>query len=106
MVEADGVTCLIDNAGNMGIQGFQPAKNISVSDGLLGCAARRFAGDVESDYDCPLPVRFKPKQNLSSSTGRRARSRLKLTLLSRYRLTVKWWMIRRSAPRYCLVHLR
>jgi len=35
MVEADGVTCLIDNAGNMGIQGFQPAKNISVSDGLL-----------------------------------------------------------------------
>ncbi len=34
-VEADGVTCLIDNAGNMGIQGFQPAKNISVSDGLL-----------------------------------------------------------------------
>ncbi len=35
IVEADGVTCLIDNAGNMGIQGFQPAKNISVSDGLL-----------------------------------------------------------------------
>ena len=35
MVEADGVTCLIDNAGNMGIQGFQPAKHISVSDGLL-----------------------------------------------------------------------
>jgi YegS/Rv2252/BmrU family lipid kinase len=35
MVEADGVTCLIDNAGNMGIQGFKPAKNISVSDGLL-----------------------------------------------------------------------
>jgi diacylglycerol kinase (ATP) len=34
-VEADGVTCLIDNAGNMGIQGFQPARNISVSDGLL-----------------------------------------------------------------------
>ena len=35
LVEADGLTCLIDNAGNMGIQGFQPAKNISVSDGLL-----------------------------------------------------------------------
>lgn len=33
--EADGLTCLIDNAGNMGIQGFKPAKNISVSDGLL-----------------------------------------------------------------------
>jgi YegS/Rv2252/BmrU family lipid kinase len=35
LIEADGLTCLIDNAGNMGIQGFQPAKNISVSDGLL-----------------------------------------------------------------------
>jgi YegS/Rv2252/BmrU family lipid kinase len=35
LVEADGLTCLIDNAGNMGIQGFQPAKNISISDGLL-----------------------------------------------------------------------
>lgn len=35
LIEADGVTCLIDNAGNMGIQGVQPAKNISVSDGLL-----------------------------------------------------------------------
>ncbi len=35
LIEAEGVTCLIDNAGNMGIQGFKPAKNISVSDGLL-----------------------------------------------------------------------
>lgn len=35
LVEADGVTCLIDNAGNMGIQGFQPAKDIRVDDGLL-----------------------------------------------------------------------
>ena len=34
-VEADGITCLIDNAGNMGIQGFQPAKDIRVDDGLL-----------------------------------------------------------------------
>jgi YegS/Rv2252/BmrU family lipid kinase len=34
-IDVEGVTCLIDNAGNMGIQGFQPAKNISVSDGLL-----------------------------------------------------------------------
>jgi diacylglycerol kinase (ATP) len=34
-VETDGVTCLIDNAGNMGIQGFQPAKDIRVDDGLL-----------------------------------------------------------------------
>ena len=35
LVESDGVTCLIDNAGNMGIQGFQPAKDIRVDDGLL-----------------------------------------------------------------------
>jgi diacylglycerol kinase (ATP) len=34
-VEADGVSCLIDNAGNMGIQGFKPAKGIRVDDGLL-----------------------------------------------------------------------
>jgi len=34
-VETDGVTCLIDNAGNMGIQGVQPAKEIRVDDGLL-----------------------------------------------------------------------
>lgn len=34
-VEADGVTCLIDNAGNMGIKGYQPAKDIRVDDGLL-----------------------------------------------------------------------
>jgi YegS/Rv2252/BmrU family lipid kinase len=33
--ETDGKTCLIDNAGNMGMQGVTPAKSISVSDGLL-----------------------------------------------------------------------
>ena len=35
LVEADGVTCLIDNAGNMGIQGFKPHEKIRVDDGLL-----------------------------------------------------------------------
>jgi diacylglycerol kinase (ATP) len=34
-IETIGVTCLIDNAGNMGIQGFQPVKEIRVDDGLL-----------------------------------------------------------------------
>jgi YegS/Rv2252/BmrU family lipid kinase len=33
--ETDGKTCLIDNAGNMGLQGLTAAKNISVEDGLL-----------------------------------------------------------------------
>jgi YegS/Rv2252/BmrU family lipid kinase len=33
--ETDGKTCLIDNAGNMGMQGVTAAKSISVSDGLL-----------------------------------------------------------------------
>ena len=33
--ETKGMTCLIDNAGNIGVQGMSPAKNISVSDGLL-----------------------------------------------------------------------
>jgi diacylglycerol kinase family enzyme len=34
-VEIKGLTCLVDNAGNMGIAGVSPGKNISVSDGLL-----------------------------------------------------------------------
>ena len=33
--ETDGKTCLIDNAGNIGVQGMTPAKNMSVTDGLL-----------------------------------------------------------------------
>ena len=33
--ETEGKTCLIDNAGNIGVQGMTPAKNMSVSDGLL-----------------------------------------------------------------------
>ena len=33
--ETDGKTCLIDNAGNMGMQGVTASKSISVSDGLL-----------------------------------------------------------------------
>jgi YegS/Rv2252/BmrU family lipid kinase len=33
--ETDGKTCLIDNAGNMGMQGVSPSKSISISDGLL-----------------------------------------------------------------------
>jgi diacylglycerol kinase (ATP) len=34
-VETKGLTCLVDNAGNMGIAGATPGRNISVSDGLL-----------------------------------------------------------------------
>jgi diacylglycerol kinase family enzyme len=34
-VEVDGLTCLVDNAGNMGVSGIAPARNISISDGLL-----------------------------------------------------------------------
>jgi diacylglycerol kinase family enzyme len=33
--ETDGKTCLIDNAGNMGMQGVTPSKSINISDGLL-----------------------------------------------------------------------
>jgi diacylglycerol kinase (ATP) len=33
--ETEGKTCLIDNAGNMGLQGLSASKTISVSDGLL-----------------------------------------------------------------------
>lgn len=34
-VEAAGVTCLVDNAGNFGVSGFKAHKDISVTDGLL-----------------------------------------------------------------------
>jgi diacylglycerol kinase (ATP) len=34
-IEVDGLACLIDNAGNMGMPGVAPARDISVSDGLL-----------------------------------------------------------------------
>lgn len=33
--EEEGVTCLVDNAGNFGVAGFSASKNISVFDGLL-----------------------------------------------------------------------
>ncbi len=33
--QTDGKTCLIDNAGNMGMQGMTPSKTIDISDGLL-----------------------------------------------------------------------
>lgn len=34
-IEVEGVTCLVDNAGNFGVAGFKASKEISVSDGLL-----------------------------------------------------------------------
>lgn len=34
-IEAEGVTCLVDNAGNFGVSGFKASKDISVFDGLL-----------------------------------------------------------------------
>jgi YegS/Rv2252/BmrU family lipid kinase len=34
-VEVEGVTCLIDNAGNFGVSGFKAHKDISVTDGVL-----------------------------------------------------------------------
>jgi len=33
--EVEGLACLIDNAGNMGMPGVAPARDVSVSDGLL-----------------------------------------------------------------------
>ena len=43
-VEAEGLACLVDNAGNMGVAGFSAAPNISVSDGLLDVILVRNAG--------------------------------------------------------------
>lgn len=34
-VGAEGITCLVDNAGNFGVSGFKAHKDISVDDGLL-----------------------------------------------------------------------
>lgn len=35
VIETDGYTCLVDNAGNMGMKDIKPAKEIRVDDGLL-----------------------------------------------------------------------
>ena len=43
-IETEGLSCLIDNAGNIGIAGMAPAKKISVSDGLLDVILIRDAG--------------------------------------------------------------
>jgi len=42
--ETDGITCLIDNAGNLGMPGVSASKQISVSDGLLVVIVVRDAG--------------------------------------------------------------
>jgi YegS/Rv2252/BmrU family lipid kinase len=34
-IEKDGISCLVDNAGNFGVAGFTASNDISVSDGLL-----------------------------------------------------------------------
>jgi YegS/Rv2252/BmrU family lipid kinase len=34
-IESEGVTCIIDNAGNMGVSDLKPARDIDMSDGLL-----------------------------------------------------------------------
>ena len=43
-IETEGLSCLVDNAGNMGVAGFSAAPNISVSDGLLDVILVRNAG--------------------------------------------------------------
>ena len=44
VTEVKALTCLVDNAGNMGVSGFSPGRNISVSDGLLDVIAITNAG--------------------------------------------------------------
>jgi len=34
-IESEGVTCIIDNAGNMGVSEIKPARDVDMSDGLL-----------------------------------------------------------------------
>jgi diacylglycerol kinase (ATP) len=43
-IETEGLSCLVDNAGNMGVAGFSAAKNINVSDGLLDVILIRDVG--------------------------------------------------------------
>jgi diacylglycerol kinase (ATP) len=43
-IETEGLSCLVDNAGNMGVAGFSAAKNISVSDGMLDVILVRDVG--------------------------------------------------------------
>ncbi len=34
-IEANGISCIVANSGNMGVQGFSVARDVSISDGLL-----------------------------------------------------------------------
>lgn len=47
LVETEGMTCIIANAGNVGRQGMSLAPNIDVSDGLLDVVVIR-SGDIQS----------------------------------------------------------
>lgn len=66
-IEAEGITCQIDNAGNMGIRGFKPARNICVDDGLMDVLVVGLhrgervvqhwqARQIEIEADPPQPV--------------------------------------------------
>jgi len=46
-VEVEGLTCLVDNAGNMGLSGASPVHNISVSDGLLDVIIARSTAYIQ-----------------------------------------------------------
>jgi YegS/Rv2252/BmrU family lipid kinase len=46
MIEANGISCIVANSGNMGVQGFSVAKNVSISDGLLDVLLVRDRGLV------------------------------------------------------------
>jgi diacylglycerol kinase (ATP) len=70
--ECEGLTCLVDNAGNMGVAGFKAARDVSVSDGLL---------DVILVHDAGMKLP------------------LKLSPLSRSRWMVRWQAERRSLSR-------
>ena len=59
-VECEGFTCIVENAGSMGVKGLSLAPNVSISDGLLdvivmhGFDPKSLASAVASIADKPL----------------------------------------------------
>lgn len=68
LYEVEGLSCLIDNAGNMGIPGLAPVKGIQVTDGLLDVILVKSPIPSSSETS-KIPVRT-PKEIIDHWQGR------------------------------------
>ena len=103
--ETEGKTCLIDNAGNIGVQGMSPSKDMSVSDGLLDVIVVRDSS-VGSLLAVGGQVLGRDATQTLSNTGRDARSASNATHRRPSRVTVKTGAILPLQPKCCQAFCR